>query len=363
MCIRDRIFGLALLTKVNAMLLPLALWPWGLYFHRRRALRAILSMCTAGPVIFFVGWPWLWMHPVGNFAEYIIDKFPRGFLPSFVLKWTGTEEIGWRTVARTLYFGKVDPGGAPWHYPFVMFFITLPAAALLGGVASFVAAKRSPQKRGLAALLWWSILVQLAVFAFLMTPFDGLRLFLPVLPLAAMAAGMGLSWLGGRGRLALAAVLVVTALSPGVEFFMYEPYGMSYFSPLVGALPGAERLGMEVTYYGEAVAPEGLVAINSRATAGEKVAYGPMFKELPWRMPYEYIRNGHLKLGLEAAAPWEDWDYFIFINRGGNIDESDIANLARGEVIHENRLLGVTLSKILARKRVSQGGHDASGLD
>lgn len=357
------VFGLALLTKVNAFLLPAALWPWALVFHRKKALPAIASMCVIGPVVFFAGWPWLWMHPVGNLAEYLVDKFPKGVVPRFILSWTGTGAIGWREVAKTLYFGKVSPSGAPWHYPYVMFVITMPLATLWGVASSVSAARRGEGQRGLLALLWWSIIVGLSVFAFVMTPFDGVRLFLAVLPLAAMAAGVGLWRVAARGRWALAAVIALVALSPGVEFFLYEPYGMSYYSPLVGGLPGAEKLGMEVTYYGEAIDPAGLAAINSRAREGDRVTYGPLFKKLPLRMPDQYIRYGRLKMGLVSAAPWDDWDFFVFVNRGGSIDQSDLENLKKGDMLHETRLLGVTLSKILEKRPEAARRRDASGDD
>ncbi len=356
------IFGLALLTKVNAFLLPLALWPWAIYFHRAKSLPAILSMCVLGPILFFAGWPWLWLHPLGHFAEYIVDKFPAGTLPAFVYSLTGTANIPWREAAHTLYFGRVAPGGVPWHYPFVMLVMTMPLATLSGGAYSFILARRDPAARGLWALLWWSVFVQLAVFAFGMKPYDGVRLFLPVLPLVAIAAGIGLSRLANARKAAAITVVALVAISPGVEFFVYEPYGMSYFTPAVGGLPGAAALGMEVTYYGETIDQAGLNAINRRAAKGQRVAYAPMFKKLPWRMPAEYIKYGFLKLGLEPVAPWDNWDYLIFVNRGGLIDETDRANLARGEIIHENRLLGVMLSETLARKS-RQEGTNASGHD
>ncbi len=355
------IFGAALLTKVNALLLPLALWPWGLYFHRKKALFAIVSMCVAGPVVFAAGWPWLWIHPVKNMAEYVVDKFPPGVVPSWFLSWTGTQAIAWRATPRVLYLGKVLATGAPWHYPFVLFFLTMPLATLVGSCLSAFAAKRESAGRPLVALVWWSILVQLLVFAFVMKPFDGVRLFLPVLPLAAIAAGIGLAYVGRHVRLAWIVLAALVFVSPLAEFFVYEPYGMSYFTPIVGGLPGAEKLGMEVTYYGEAVDSGGFTTINSRSKEGDKVAYAPLFKKLPLLLPSEYVRYGFLNWGLVPVAPWDDWDYLIFVNRGGEIDETDKANLTQGKVIHENRLLGVTLSKILMRERQEVGGVDAPG--
>ena len=33
----------------------------------------------------------------------------------------------------------------------------------------------------------------------------------------------------------------------------FHPFGLSYYNALVGGLPGAERLGLELTYWGDAV--------------------------------------------------------------------------------------------------------------
>ncbi len=341
-------FGLALLTKVNALLLPLALWPWGLYYHRSRALRAIGWMAALGPLVFFALWPWLWTAPLRHFAEYIVDKFPAGAVPAFILSWTGTEAVAWREPARTLYFGSVRAAGAPWHYPFVMTLLTMPLAVMAGCAACAIAKKREHGPgRELVVLLGWSVLVQLAVFAFVMTPFDGVRLFLAVLPLVSIAAGLGLLRLWECGGAKAAAAVALIVLSPGAEFFVYQPYGMSYFTPVIGGLPGAERLGMEVTYYGEAIDPAGFASINQRARAGERVAYAPMFADLPVLLPFYYTRYGILDGRLAPAAPWQDWDYLMWINRGGAIGPDEREFLTRGRVIHENRLLGVTLSKVL----------------
>jgi hypothetical protein len=344
------LFGLALLTKVNAFFLPLALWPWGLFCHRRKALPAILSMALIGPIVFYAGWPWLWLHPFHNLARYLNDKVQPGGLAAWLAASLGATGSNWRQVIPTLYFGEVPPNGVPWHYPFVLTLFTTPLAALAGSAGTVTAARRD-SKAPLVALLWWSVLVQLLVFAFLMKPYDGIRLFLPVVPLISAAAGIGLAALARRGRLAAVVVIALVIISPCAEFFIYEPYGLSCFTPLVGGLPGAQRLGMEVTYYGEAVTPAEFAAINSRARDGERIAYAPMFKNLPWLMPDNYVRYGYLKLGLIPASPSDAWDYLIFVNRGGSITPADREALAKGDVIGENRLLGVTLSQVLARRR------------
>ena len=90
-----------------------------------------------------------------------------------------------------------------------------------------------------------------------------MRLFLGAFPFLALLAGKGLDlalgilpglfWRLGAGALALFLTL------PGIV--RMDPCLLSYYSPLVGGLKGAERLGMETTYWGDALTPEFLEAL------------------------------------------------------------------------------------------------------
>jgi 4-amino-4-deoxy-L-arabinose transferase-like glycosyltransferase len=352
------LFGFALLTKINGFLLPLALWPWGLLFFGKKSIRPIVWQALLGPAMFFAGWPWLWLHPIGNTLNYFAEKLAIGAMPG------AAAGAAWRRVIPTLYFGSASPSGVPWHYPFVMTLFTMPLATILGLVLSALRAKREPPSRPLAALFAWSVLVQLLIFAFAMKPYDGVRLFAPMLALTASLAALGLSWFATRGWTALVAVALIAVLSPIAEFFVYQPYGMSYYSPVAGGLPGAHALGMEVTYFGEAITPAQLAAINRLARDGQTVAYAPMFKRLPWRMPVELMRYGYLSPALRPVAPTDRWDYLLFVNRGGEIDACDRENLARSEALAENRLLGVLLSGAYRRREgISPEATDAPGHD
>ena len=51
------------------------------------------------------------------------------------------------------------------------------------------------------------------------------------------------------------------------------PVPLSYYSPLVGGLPGAARMGMEPTYYWDALQPEVLEWLNSHTSTGQKVMF------------------------------------------------------------------------------------------
>ncbi len=118
------LIGLALLTKVNAFFLYLTLYAWFVMRHRRnwgalfrrpatdaeRAWRSgWLVLTLLPPLVFVLGWPWLWPHPISRLTDYFQRQF------------------GHAAIA-TYYMGRLQP---PWHYPFVMTLLTVPLVTLL----------------------------------------------------------------------------------------------------------------------------------------------------------------------------------------------------------------------------------------
>ncbi|MEM1062222.1 MAG: hypothetical protein AAGJ97_07835, partial [Planctomycetota bacterium] len=210
------LWGVAMLTKIQAVLLVPPLVMWALWRFRFGAVVPLAIAATAGAVVFFVGWPWLWLDPAGHLVEYFgrtTDRVP----------------------IRVLYFGTVyEDVDVPWHYPWVMTGLTTPWALLGLAVVPLLTAARSLLKgeprgvspgmgpvkserngsetadvprvpdhpgtdaarladRGVIVLLALAVLLPLAVFSRPGTPvYDGCRLFLIVFPLVAVLAGQGL---------------------------------------------------------------------------------------------------------------------------------------------------------------------------
>ncbi len=54
-----------------------------------------------------------------------------------------------------------------------------------------------------------------------------------------------------------------------------HPFGLSYYNLLVGGLPGAERLGLELTYWGDAVDRVLLDELARRVEPGDVAALAP----------------------------------------------------------------------------------------
>ncbi|MFV0443072.1 MAG: ArnT family glycosyltransferase, partial [Planctomycetaceae bacterium] len=54
------LLGFALLTKIQAILLPIPIGLWALWQWHWRAIPRLLVFGLVGVAVFFLGWPWLW---------------------------------------------------------------------------------------------------------------------------------------------------------------------------------------------------------------------------------------------------------------------------------------------------------------
>jgi 4-amino-4-deoxy-L-arabinose transferase-like glycosyltransferase len=236
--------ALALLTKIHAwFLLPIVLaWAW----YRagiRRGVAAWGAWAGTGIVLFVLGWPWLWYDPVARLARF----------------WgTGLHRIS----IQVQYFGHIyDDRDVPWHYPWLYFAATVPIGLHALGALGSIRAWRHRRTDPFPILLIGSILFFLALFSTNVPVYDGERLFLLIFPLWAMLIGLGFGaawgWVRGhvRGRIGtwLGFGLLSALLAQAYGVVGFHPFGLSYYNLLVGGLPGAERLGLELTYWGDAV--------------------------------------------------------------------------------------------------------------
>ena len=231
-------WALALLTKIHAwFLLPILAILALVRLPIRRAIPALAAWSLVGCLLFWAGWPWLWYHPWSRLLAY----------------WgTGVE----RSTILVQYFGRVYADrDVPWHYPWFYFVTTVPIGLHAFGLFGLVRGWRLRSRDPLPMLLAGSIAFFLVLFSSRVPVYDGERLFLLVFPAWAMLLGFGCGGLFDRpttsrpARIGLFAVLSAQLLAVVLTF----PFGLSYYNGLVAWLPGADRLGLEVTYWGDAV--------------------------------------------------------------------------------------------------------------
>ncbi|HVW02685.1 MAG TPA: glycosyltransferase family 39 protein [Planctomycetaceae bacterium] len=258
------LWGLALLAKIQAILLPIPIALWVLFVWRRRAVLPLVMVGVIGLCVFLAGWMWLWGDPLGRSREFFASTTERAVI--------------WVT-----YFGqKYADRALPWHYPWVLFLITLPVGLLALGIWGTIA--NAPTRRG--ALLLAVLLFTLCVFSVPgVAVYDGVRLFVYVFPLWGIFAGIGAQrlFMTLRSRLtaAVAALpVIILLICQAWGCFAYAPCWLSYFNVLTGGVAGAERWGLETTYWSDSVTRELLERTAELAPRGSVVEFAPVLHHL-----------------------------------------------------------------------------------
>ena len=334
------VWGLALLTRMHGLLLlpPIAVWLcWRM---GRRAAGPLAAWFAAGILTMFAGWPWLWLEPLDHLRQYLCTA-------------TGRQAIN------LFYLGEVwADRDVPWHYPWVMLVVALPAGLLLLGAAGLWSRCRQwKSEPGLTLVVSVAGFV-LLVFTWPGVPvYDGVRLFLMVFPLWAIMVGVGAKWTAEHQRLGrlsfrfrVAAVGLFVALQ-GIGLVAYHPCQLSHYSLLVGGLGGADRLGFEATYWGDSIR-ESLLADAARLADSEVVLFGPNLA--PFQAPAVRISSPAL---MRSGVNLVGWDpnnpppaslhtYAVIYHR--KADLTQVAGLLdSGRVVAEYNKQGVWLVRVV----------------
>jgi 4-amino-4-deoxy-L-arabinose transferase-like glycosyltransferase len=355
------LLGAALLTKMHGVfLLPVVgLWAISYYgFFRARSLVPLFLWCLSGVEIFVLGWPWLWQD-VADLWTAIVDRtLTMDRLPHVIDRLTAylSSSVD-RPTIYVQYFDHVYADRAmPWHYPWVMFATTVPLGLHVLGVVGLVKQLRQLRTEPRGALFVIALVVPLVVFSIPGVPvYDGVRLFLMVFPFWAMFVGRGAgvvydrlaSWFrASRAASLLAAFLACQAW--GVVHF--HPFQLSYYNLLVAGLRGADRLGLEITYWGDAVTP-GLV--NRWSEIAPKRSCAVLVPTLYTAQQELYEteltekREQELHGSLASGCP-----YVIVYNRRAYLDDvADLLDSPYCVPIAENTIDGVWLSRVYVRRR------------
>jgi len=241
------LYGLLLDTKHNSWIFPFAallhlvlthrggwrLWRFG-------APRALLAMLILGPLVFLAAWPWLWFDTLPRLKEYV----------AFHL---GHEYYNMELLGQT-YWKPPMPRGYAW----VMTAATVPAVTLalfaIGLVSSVPACWRRQSDR-----LLWLIGLGACYAPWLSTNtpiFGGTKHWLTAYPFLCLFAGAGFALVAARigarcsERTAALALGVSVLAGPLVMTVTSHPWGLTFYTPLVGGAPGAATLGLNRTFWG-----------------------------------------------------------------------------------------------------------------
>jgi len=334
MMLAGAVWSLALLTKIHGWFLLPLLAAWSLArLPPRRALLAMAGWTVVGVGLFWAGWPWLWHDTWARLWAY----------------WgTGVA----RATIRVEYFGRVYADrDVPWHYPWVYFATTVPVGFQALGVLGLARAWKDRRADPFPILLAGSILLFLILFSTRAPVYDGERLFLNVFPAWALLVGLGFGRLwdhrsvGRRGRTALGALLI----GQGLGVVTMHPFGLSYHNALVGGLPGARALGLEATYWGDAVDRVLLDRLAREARPGASAAMAPTLYPGQGALTTGFNRTlarREIVLQDDAAALGTEW---VVVSRRTAYWRPELADRLRrggGRRVASRSRFGVELSAI-----------------
>jgi hypothetical protein len=310
------IAGAAAATKLTGWFLPLPFLVWSVLYRDRRAVLTLLVGGAVAVLAMYALTPPWWNNPVGGVERFLRSNLTRSLT----------------TKIPTLFLGQViltPKDSLPWYNTLVWTVFVTPVGflslALLGAFAALRHGRRRPL--GLLILVHWLFLLTLRALPH--TPgHDGERQFLAAFGVLSLVVGLGaalaLEKFGRWGKLLIASAVAEGAVSIALSF----PFLLSYYSPVVGGLPGAARLGMEPTYYWDALSDDALDWINAHCVPGEKVLF-PTYPTT-WR----YLRqSGKLKVGALPHEPGA-WGWYIVQNRPGAFPPEDRLLVARNGPQH-----------------------------
>ena len=319
------LLGCAAATKLTGWFLPLPFLAWAVLYRSRQAFMTLfLGAIIAGIVLLALLPPW-WSEPVSGLIRFLDSNLHRGKTIPINIRFLGTTYV---TPEQSL----------PWYNTIVWTLLVTPVGFLLLGGAGVWRALRNSRKESIGILLTGHWLFLMILRALPHTPgHDGVRLFLPAFGVLALLGGLGArSLLDHSGR--WAKVVITAVLTEGViSIAVMMPVPLSYFSPLVGGLAGATNLGMEPTYYWDAMTPE------ARHWLAEHTRPGRTFAFRGWTTSWLYLRRtGELPRRLAPIDPGS-LQWVVLQNRPGAFSDDDRALVAGGHPAYTVTKLGVPL--------------------
>jgi len=248
------VYGLLLDTKHNAWLLPGA---FGLHFLLTRGrfvgaeLRArrwpvphaFSAMLLLSPLVFYVGWPWIWHDTLPRLRDYANFHLQHEY---YNMEFLG--QTYWKPPMPRLYAWLMTLATVP--------SVTLLLFAVGLGAGVWQRARRSTLLLWLLCLLmcyapWWSDSTPI---------FGGTKHWMTAYPFLCLFAGRGFAFASSRiARLrsarawrvaAPSAVALAVLIGPLCMTLHATPWGLSFYTPLVGGVPGAASLGLNRTFWG-----------------------------------------------------------------------------------------------------------------
>jgi hypothetical protein len=288
------VYGLTLMTKHNAWILPAVFVTHGLVVHGSALVRnltvgrvvlpaPLVAIATLGPIVFYLGWPWIWSDPAERIREYVSFHLnheyynmeflgqnynaapsPRSYVPVMILATVPT-------VTLTLFGLGAFERGRVLVVRFARWVKRMAGPLRKGPAANWGVLAYSgmdppvPKERAETDLLFFlAFAAPLAPFLLsAKTPiFGGTKHWLPAYPFLALFAGRGFMIARQAMRRAWSAKVVqaewpaeiglalAVTIGPLAITAHSHPFGLSSYVPLVGGTAGGADLGLNRQFWG-----------------------------------------------------------------------------------------------------------------
>ena len=269
----------------------------------------LLLIVPVGLLTFYGVNPPLWSHPLGAMMTHFRLNLNRVNTFNIPIAFLG----GIYDMRHPL----------PWYNTVAWLVFVTPLPVLLLGAIGLVHGLRVRDAVSVSVVLHWATLMVVRALPSA-PPHDGIRMFLPAFGFWCVLAGIGAQrvWAASRastaahgGRL-VRATMVLTLAAGAINVARYYPQTLSHYSLVVGGVKGASRLGMEPSYWWDALDTDVLTWINEHTKPGEAVAFSStanisMIRD--WgrlRVPQADLRRGVFK-------------WYVLQNRTGFLGEVD----------------------------------------
>lgn len=250
------IFATGVSTKFTGLLIAVPLIAWVLLNREFKASAILAGIILFSFFFLIIIYPLYWYHPIEGVHDYLIHPFTRKDTNPFLI----------------CYFGKYYLFYVPWHYFDVMSLITIPPVILfcLPGLVI-----KKIYKKDLTLLLLLICLFWLVVGHIDRTPkHDAIRQFLAFYPIVGLMSAIGLHNLLSSFQKKFEQNFLVRKYSYlpillMILFFTFSsishhPFELSYYNMFIGGVKGAEKKGMELSYWMEALTPEFIDVLNHK---------------------------------------------------------------------------------------------------
>jgi 4-amino-4-deoxy-L-arabinose transferase-like glycosyltransferase len=319
------ILGCTAATKLTGWFLPVPLVAWAAWSRSRNAVVGLgVALPIAALVVLALIPPW-WTDPIGGLEDFLRSNLSRRQTIPIPIQFFGT-----------IY--DTPRESLPWYNTIAWTVLVTPVGFLALGLLGLARAlnRRRSEPVGLMIAGQWAFVLLLRAMPH--TPgHDGVRLFLPAFGALALLGGLGARSLLDRSpRWGKAGI--VAALAEGIaSVAIMMPVPLSYYSPIARGLPGAAAMGMEPTYYWDALTPDARRWLVEHTPAGTTIG----FSGFP--TSWLYLRErGELPRRLAPLDPGEP-RWYVLQSRPSAFSDADRALVTGGHPAYVVRKLGVPL--------------------